>query len=161
MPHEPILQPSLLRPKDVVLNFERDDTSDWALCEVLKAMESGDKILVEVAEDLGIQFDYHGSVLTPEQRQALSKNCLARPGYHGSNKALREVREVIESNDEVLLDVAADLGVELGFYDDSVLTLEQRWALSTKCLVILGYELDDAFDTLSRNIGEAEELPRR
>lgn len=158
--HEPFLQSSLLRPDDVVLDFERDDSSDWALREVFKVIESDDKILVELAEDLGIQFDYDDSVLTPEQRQALSKKCSSRPGYDAFNTALREVREVIESNDEMLLDVAADLGIRLGFYDDSVLSLEQRRALSKKCLVMLGYEPDNAFDTPSFKIGEAEEASK-
>ena len=143
-----------------MLDFERDDTSDWALREVLKVMESGDKILVELAENLGIQFDYDGSVLTPEQRQALSKKCLAMPVYDAFNTALREVREVIESNDELLLDVAADLGIGLEFYNYSVLTLEQRQALSKKCLVMLGYEPDNAFDTPPFKISEAEEASK-
>ncbi|KAI4132513.1 MAG: hypothetical protein LQ347_002552 [Umbilicaria vellea] len=48
------------------------DTSSFVLCEEAKeAKESGDEILVEQAEALGVQFDYDGSVLTPEQRRAL------------------------------------------------------------------------------------------
>ena len=47
------------------------DTSSFELCE--EAKESGDEILVEQAEALGIQFDYDGSVLTSEQRRALFK----------------------------------------------------------------------------------------
>ena len=47
------------------------DTSLLELCE--EAKESGDEILVEQAEALGIQFDYDGSVLRPDQRRALFK----------------------------------------------------------------------------------------
>ena len=158
--HESFLQSSLLRPEDVVLDFERDDISDWAIHKILKVIESGDKILVELAEDLGIKFDYNGSMLIPEQRQALSKKCLLRPGYDAFNTALRKVREAIESNDEMLLDVAADLGIGLGFYDDSVLTLGQRQALSKNCLVMLGYEADNAFENRSFETGKAEEASK-
>lgn len=37
-----------------MLDFERDDNSNKVLREVLKVIESGDKILVELVEDLGI-----------------------------------------------------------------------------------------------------------
>jgi len=40
-------------------------TSSFELCE--EAKESGDEILVEQAEALGIRFIYDGSVFTPEQ----------------------------------------------------------------------------------------------
>ena len=57
------------------IDYDQDyatfDTSSFALCE--EAKESGDEILVEQAEALGIQFDYDGSVLTSEQRRALFK----------------------------------------------------------------------------------------
>ena len=50
-------------------NVATFNTSSFELCE--EAKESGDEVLVEQAEALGIQFDYDGSVLTSEQRRAL------------------------------------------------------------------------------------------
>ena len=45
------------------------DASSYKLTE--EAEESGDELLVKQAEALGKEFDYDGSVLTPEQRRAL------------------------------------------------------------------------------------------
>jgi hypothetical protein len=119
---------------------EQENASDAALHEVLEVIKSSDKILVKLAEDLGIQLDYDGSLLMPEQRRALREKCLAKPGYGAFDTALREVRKVIEeSSDDMLLDVAEDLEIGLGLYDSSVLTSEQRRVLTNKCLAELGY----------------------
>ena len=63
----------LLQPEAMDIDFDQNaatfDTSSFALCEDPK--ESGDEVLVEQAEALGVQFDYDGSVLTSEQRRAL------------------------------------------------------------------------------------------
>ena len=50
-------------------NVATFDTSSGELSE--EAKESSDEVLVELAEALGNQFDYDGSVLTSEQRRAL------------------------------------------------------------------------------------------
>ena len=51
-----------------------DTTSETLSCKRREeAKDSGNEILVAQAEALGVQFDYDGSVLTPEQRQALFK----------------------------------------------------------------------------------------
>ena len=54
---------------------DQDDASFDALSYKLteKAEESGDELLVKQAVALGKEFDYDGSVLTPEQRRALFK----------------------------------------------------------------------------------------
>lgn len=63
-----------LHPKDKMLDPERDDACDTALCEIREGVkESDDEILVEQAEPLGKQFDYDSSVLTPEQKRAVFK----------------------------------------------------------------------------------------
>lgn len=63
----------LLQPEAMDIDFDQNaatfDTSSFALCEDPK--ESGDEVLMEQAEALGVQFDYDGSVLTSEQRRAL------------------------------------------------------------------------------------------
>lgn len=75
------------------------DTSSFEFCE---GIESGDEILVEQAEALGIQFDYDGSVLTPEQRRAIFKkywamHCeifeLRSPQYYEGNSQCLSVSE--------------------------------------------------------------------
>jgi hypothetical protein len=56
------------------LDFKRHDSSDapsFEICE--EAKEPSEEMLVEQALALGKQFDYDGSVLTPEQRRALLK----------------------------------------------------------------------------------------
>ena len=86
--------PSLqLHPEDKILDPGRNDTSDTALCEVREGVkESEDEILVEQAEALAKQYDYDGSVLTPEQRRAVFKKYwslhlkmmgLRSPEYYG------------------------------------------------------------------------------
>jgi hypothetical protein len=53
---------------------KKDDSSDTpslVLCDDSK--ESTEKMLVEQAEALGIQFDHDTSVLTPEQSRPFSK----------------------------------------------------------------------------------------
>lgn len=55
-----------------MLDHGRDDASDsrpYGTCE--EVTDSSGKILVKQAEALGVQFDYDGSVLTPEQRKVL------------------------------------------------------------------------------------------
>lgn len=74
--HESILLLPPSRLEDVVLD-KQENASDTALREVLEVIESGDEIQ-ELRENLGIQFDYNGSVLTRVQKQALSKICLAK-----------------------------------------------------------------------------------
>lgn len=74
--HQSILWSPLSQPEVMEIDCDQKDatfdTSSLKLCE--EAKESGDEILVEQAEALGIQFDYDGSVLTPEQKRALLKN---------------------------------------------------------------------------------------
>ena len=71
--HESVLLSPVLQPEAMEIDYNQydttSDTSSFQLCE--EAKESGDEILVEQAEALGIQFDYDGSVLTSEQRRAL------------------------------------------------------------------------------------------
>ena len=63
----------MLQPEAIEIDFDPNvatfNTSSFEICE--EAKESGDEVLVEQAEVLGIQFDYDGSVLTSEQRRAL------------------------------------------------------------------------------------------
>ncbi|KAF1993296.1 hypothetical protein P154DRAFT_78454 [Amniculicola lignicola CBS 123094] len=102
MMHESILPSPQLRPEDVVLG-EHEDSSDapsFAIREETK--ECSDEILVEQAEALGKQFDYDGSVLTPEQRRALFKKYwamhlkligLRSPQYYGHKSQCLSVSE--------------------------------------------------------------------
>ena len=55
------------------IDCDQDDASFEALSYELteEAGKSGDELLVKQAEALGKEFDYDGSVLTPEQRRAL------------------------------------------------------------------------------------------
>lgn len=77
--HESILWSPLLQPEVMEIDYDQNDvafdTSSFEPCE--EAKESGEEILVEQAEALGIQFDYDGSVLTSEQRRALFKKIWA------------------------------------------------------------------------------------
>jgi hypothetical protein len=137
----------------VVLDFEREVYAERGLREVLKVIRSADKILVELADDLGIQFESDGSMLTTVHKQSLFKECLAT-GCDASKTVLPEVCEVIGSNDEMLPDVAADLGIDLGFYDEYFpLTSERRQALLNQSLAWLGY---DGFDTVLCKSGRRE-----
>jgi hypothetical protein len=115
----------------VLLDLERDGASDRALREGLKVIEPGDKILVKLAEDLGIQLEYDGLVLTPEQRLALARKCLAR--------------------EEILLDMTDDLGIPFE-YNGSELSHQ---TLFNKCLAMLGYD----FGTASYKIREEAKEP--
>ncbi|KAL8972165.1 MAG: hypothetical protein Q9197_002911 [Variospora fuerteventurae] len=73
--NESILQSPQLQPEDMMLDHERDDASE---SEIRKEVtDSSEEILVEQARALGVQFDYDGSVLTPEQRRALFKKYFA------------------------------------------------------------------------------------
>lgn len=73
--HESKLWSPLLPPEVMGIDYDQDDvTFDASSFELYKeAKESGEEILVEQAEALGKQFDYDGSVLTPEQGRALFK----------------------------------------------------------------------------------------
>ncbi|KAL8989209.1 MAG: hypothetical protein Q9177_001857 [Variospora cf. flavescens] len=73
-----ILQSPQLQPEDMMLDHERDDASDSPLSGIRKEVtNSSEEILVEQARALGVQSDYDGSVLTPEQRRALFKKYFA------------------------------------------------------------------------------------
>ncbi|KAI4288217.1 MAG: hypothetical protein L6R35_002516 [Caloplaca aegaea] len=73
--NESILQSPQLQPEDMMLDHERDDASDSGISK--EVTDSSEEILVEQARALGVQFDYDGSVLTPEQRRALFKKYFA------------------------------------------------------------------------------------
>jgi hypothetical protein len=93
---ESILQSSQSHPEDMVLDSERDYASDTELCGILEVIEHGDETLLELAEEMGIQFDYDGSILRPEQRKALTKKCLSSLGHGPYDMATREIREEAE-----------------------------------------------------------------
>lgn len=114
----------------MMLDFERDHTSDRTSPEVREVIESTDETLVQLAEDFGIQFDCDSSVLTPEQRQALSNKCLAALGYEPYFTASCEIREEAKEPSEgemTQVEIEA-LGKQFD-YDGSRLTPEQRRAL--------------------------------
>ena len=110
-----------------------DKLSDNALCKGLRLIEPSDKILVKLAEDIGIQFNYD-SVLTPEQRLALIKKCLAR--------------------EELLLNTANHLRIQFEYNGSEF----SHRSLVNKCLTRLSY---DSFDTaLLFEIREEVKKPR-
>lgn len=113
-----------------MLDFERDDASDKIYSEVSEIrdlIESNDEILMELAEELHIQFDCDGSVLTSEQRQSLSYNCLGELGYIPDFPIPYVNME--EPNDGGMTRGEREaLGDELD-YDGSRLTPEQKRAL--------------------------------
>ena len=118
-----------LQSEDMILNHEPNDA---ALRELFEMIESGDHILVELAEELGIQLNYDAPLLTPEQRQALINKCLAGLGYHAFDTTSSAIREKKEpSEEEQLVEQAEALGKQFD-YDGSVLTPEQRRALFKK-----------------------------
>jgi hypothetical protein len=89
---------------------------------------------VELAEEAGIQFDYDGSVLIPEQGRALVRECLAELGCVACFEIREEAKKPSDgemTKEKILVEQAMVLGEEFD-YDGSVLTLEQRQAVSKK-----------------------------
>lgn len=100
---ESILWSSRLQSVEMKLDYEQDDSSDispFAIREESK--ECDEETLVEQAEALGIQFNYDGSVLTPELRRAPFKKYwamhlraigLRSPQYYGDKSQCLSVSE--------------------------------------------------------------------
>ncbi|KAH8800866.1 hypothetical protein F5884DRAFT_757705 [Xylogone sp. PMI_703] len=112
------------------------EEAEKALSGFLEVVESSNKELVEFAEEIGIQVDYDGSVLKPEQRRVLIREFLAELGCvacfgirEEAKNSSEEIKEL--SEEEILVDQAEALGKEFD-YDPSVLTPEQRQAVFKK-----------------------------
>ncbi|TAQ90810.1 hypothetical protein B7494_g883 [Chlorociboria aeruginascens] len=84
----------------------RDDASDTPFSGTREGVKESDDdlLLVEQAEALGEQFDYDGSVLTPEQRRAIFKKYwamhlsmfgLRSPQYYGHKSRCLSVAETV------------------------------------------------------------------
>lgn len=87
---ESIFQSPQLHPEDMRFDLERDDTSDTALFEIRDGVkESCEEMTAEQVKLLGIQFDYDGSYLTPEQRKAILMRYFA---MHLKDNGLRSPR---------------------------------------------------------------------